>query len=667
MGKILIGLLAAAVTAVGGYFAFDFYVQHRVASNVDAAFGALRASGAKASHGKVHFDIWTRTITVADIKGESAAQPPVTVKIGKFTALGMNQPEAGRFTADRIETSDVQISGTMAVQGGLRMAYQVPRIEIVDYAGPATPLHPLTSAAAIDVYRFALKHFATVSAKSMTAPTVTAKLTPVASSAPAGAGEYTYSGIAVRDIKDGKVATTTVDRVTFTAAMNAAGKTETLTGEITSLAAYDFDAASTRMLLDPAHAKDDKYYRAYRQLTAGAYTASFEKGLRMRVGGITVDDIGLRPSKLQFADLMAIVDSAPPPGITSTPEQMRDLITKAAGLYDGIRIGGLQVRGIAMETPDGPLSVAAVRLANLENGKIAEFAIDDLEAKAPTGQVKVGRFALKSLDVANMMRVSAQFSTSRQTPAPDQLAGLLLLLEGTEIGNVVAPYKDSNKPVNIETLNLSWGQFVGPVPTRLRATLKMSGPIDLADPDPFRMLAAAGMSSASVNVDLGAAWTESARSFALVPISVEIGGLMSASGQLTLANVAREAFSLNPLQAAIMAAQIEAGPVELMLRDSGALDLAINEFARTQGIPRDAARMAIVEAIRENAMKMATINPDVMALAGAITRFIENPRGTLTIKLTPRGKVSAMQLIEAMKTGPVAALARFEVEATTGR
>ena len=37
---------------------------------------------------------------------------------------------------------------------------------------------------------------------------------------------------------------------------------------------------------------------------------------------------------------------------------------------------------------------------------------------------------------------------------------------------------------------------------------------------------------------------------------------MTAAARLTLANVQRETFSLNPLQAAIMAAQIEAGPVE---------------------------------------------------------------------------------------------------------
>src|SRR5712675_2380511 len=88
MVKILAAVLAAIVIAICGYFGFEFYVQQRVASDVEAAFADVRASGAKASHGKVSFDLWSRTIRVADISGESAAQPPVSVKIAQFMATG---------------------------------------------------------------------------------------------------------------------------------------------------------------------------------------------------------------------------------------------------------------------------------------------------------------------------------------------------------------------------------------------------------------------------------------------------------------------------------------------------------------------------------------------------------------------------------------------------
>ena len=75
MKRILIGLVAAIVIATGGFFGFEFYMQHRVADEVEAAFEQIRATGSKASHGKVSFDLSSRTITVADIAGETAAHP----------------------------------------------------------------------------------------------------------------------------------------------------------------------------------------------------------------------------------------------------------------------------------------------------------------------------------------------------------------------------------------------------------------------------------------------------------------------------------------------------------------------------------------------------------------------------------------------------------------
>jgi hypothetical protein len=667
MLKIFAGVTAALVIAVGGYFGVECYLQQRMASDIEAAFANVRASGAKASHGKIAFDLWSRTVTVADIAGEFTAQPPASVKIGRVVASGVSQQDAGRFVASRIDAAGVEVAGAIGQQAGLQFTYQAPRIEIADYAGPGGPLRPLDGTAAAAIYRFALDHFAMVSAKSVVAPAITVKFSSSGSPAPAGTGAYSYSGVALRDIKDGKIAATTVDRVTFTAAMTAAGKAENLTGEVGNIAAYDFDAAATRALLDPARASDDKYHRAYRQLSVGRYTASFQSGLKMRIDGMTVDDVGLRPSRLQLPQLMAIIEAVPPPGTTPTMEQTRDLLSKVAGIYEGIRVGSAELRGLSMDTPQGPFRIGAIRLANLENGKIAEFALEDLDAKAPQGPVKIGRFALKGLDIANLMRTSGQLAQAGRDPSPEQLAALLPLLEGTEIANVVAPYKNTNKPVTIGTLNISWGQFVGPIPTKARVTVKMSGPVDLSDPEPFNLLASSGMDSASINFDLGAAWADSSRSFALEPVTLEIGNVLSGTARLSLANVQRETFSLNPLQAAIMAAQIEAGPIEISLRDTGGIDLAIAQQARQQSISREAARQAIIDNIRDNAMTMASINPDVMAVAGALTRFIETPRGTLTIKLIPRGKVAMMQLLDVLKTGPVAALARFQVEATTGR
>lgn len=658
MAKILIGLVAAIAVAVAGFFGFEFYMQHRVAGDIEAAFDQIRATGSKVSHGKVSFGLWRRTVTIADIASESTAQPPLSVKIASFTASGVSQPDATRFSADSIEASGVEVGATMADQAGWRLTYKVPRITIKDYSGPGSPQRQPASSSAIDLYRFGLEQLASVTASSVTVPSATGTVNFGA--AMIGDGDLVYSGLALNDIKNGKIASMKVDRVVFTGNTQQTGKAVKVTGEIANVASYDFDAGAAAAMLDPQKANDDRIYRVYRQMTAGQYTVTFGQDVRFIIDGITVDDIGVRPSRLRIPALMAAI---PPPGTVPTPAQMRDMFEKVAGIYEGTRVGNAELRGLSVETPEGPFKLSAIRL-NLENGKVGEFALEGLDMRTPKGPLKVGRFALKSFDVAGLLRMSALFSNPAQKPPPEQFLGLLPLLEGVEMKDFVAPYGDTTRRVNIDMFSLNWGQFVGPIPSRAHLTAKMSGPVDATDPKQTIFIAA-GMDTLAFSIDLGAAWTEASRTFALDLGTAELGGLLKASARVALANVPREVFSVNPVQAATAAAQIEAGTMEIMLRDSGGVDLAVAQYARIQKVRPDEARRAIVDNIRATGATVTSL--DAGPIADALARFIENPKGTLTLKLTPRAKAPAMQLIQALKIDPSIALAQFRVEASTGR
>jgi hypothetical protein len=56
----------------------------------------------------------------------------------------------------------------------------------------------------------------------------------------------------------------------------------------------------------------------------------------------------------------------------------------------------------------------------------------------------------------------------------------------------------------------------------------------------------------------------------------------------------------------------------------------------------------------------------MLAAAEALVHFIETPGQTLIVKLTPLGKVPALQLLQLLKTDPITALAQFQIEASTG-
>ena len=79
----------------------------------------------------------------------------------------------------------------------------------------------------------------------------------------------------------------------------------------------------------------------------------------------------------------------------------------------------------------------------------------------------------------------------------------------------------------------------------------------------------------------------------------------------------------------------------------------------------EAARQAIIQNIRANVANATTTTPDTVAMSEALVRFVETPRTSLTIKLTPRGKVPAMLLFQGLQADPIAALMQFQVETST--
>src|SRR5439155_22645874 len=132
-------------------------------------------------------------------------------------------------------------------------------------------------------------------------------------------------------------------------------------------------------------------------------------------------------------------------------------------------------------------------------------------------------------------------------------------------------------------------------------------------------------------------------------------------------NVRRSIYALEPNVAMRGAENLEAGLIELVLRDAGVLNLAIAQFGAKQGMPPALAQLALMESVNQAAAKMAQANPDVRPAADAIRDFIGAPRGTLTIRLIPKGRVNIMAAIEAANKDPTVLLSQFRIEATLAR
>jgi hypothetical protein len=655
MQKVVTGVLAILIAGTGGYFGASGWAQQRVEQEV-----AMGVPGGNVIH---------RPVALSNVAAEMAGKPKASLRIGRVVATGVGQPDAGRISAAKLEIDDLEIDGTMAVGAGLHVTYRIPRLEFADYSGPTAALYPIDAASPIEATRAALQQFIAVTASSLTIPTATVSL--AAKESPLSAAEYGYSGIVLRNIGDGRIGSVTVDRMV--AAINAAGPNgpSGFTAELNGMQTLDFDAAPVLAVLSGS--ADDHYQRVYRQMTVGSYAVILDgpQGpVRMLIDGISAEGAALKPSKFPLTEIISLFSTLPRAGEPLDPQRALVVLDTMAGVYDGIRMGSFEMRGmkIAMPAPQEPFRIGAIRMTGFENGRLAELSLEGLDTQTPLHEpVKIGRFALRGLGFSELMRSVARSAAPGQQPSPDQLMSLLHALEGIEIQGLIVPYQNTGRSVEIETAKISWGKFVGAFPTQVRAALHISGPMTSGNVELFNQLLAGGMTTAAIDLDAGARWSEANRLAELSPFSAKLGNVGSIEVNATLGNVPASAFTLDAATFMAAIGAVEAGPIEIVVRDLGGLDLMVAEIARKQNLSPDAARRMLVETATRPSAALIPSNADLAGLADAVAHFIEASGGKLSVSVTPKGRVLLLPLF-AMAQGDLATiLAQFHIQSSVAR
>jgi hypothetical protein len=484
-----------------------------------------------------------------------------------------------------------------------------------------------------------------------------------------GAAEYTYTNVAMQGVHEGRVAHAAADSIVVRFGM--AGPARELEGEIGKPTILDADMAPLLAFLDQTRPKGQGYQRVYRQISMGPYALRSADGTGMSIDKIVAEDVGLRPDKLSLDDILFLAEVTAVPGGAASPGQVAMLLDKLAGLYEGLQVGKMAMHGLSFDGRLDRARLASLRIDRLENGRIGELSIDGFENRPAVGDpLSFGRVALRGLAIASLVRLAGtELAVPKQPLGFDRIVGMLNLLEGVELKHVAVPDPKTRRNIQLDAFDVAWGQFVGAVPSEARLSLKLSMPISSADPEPFiGMLAGAGVRRLVIGVDLGVRRSEAAQTVALEPATLEIGGLLALSLKASAANISRDVFSADVVKAIASAAFVEAGSIEVTLRDLGLVNLAAAEVARTAGRGPEAGRTLLLEEWARNAQVQTQAYPEARPFLEAMRQFLQGQGETLTVKLTPKGRVRVLELIEAVRLDPVRALlAGFNLEAGRGR
>jgi len=172
MRKVLIGVLVVALGVVGGYFGVSTWARMRAERELDAAFDSMRAAGATATHGPVAVNLIKRTLVIDDVVLQSGT-PPVNLR--------------------------------------------APRIEIAGIPINSIQIRKPEKASTVEALRAVL---AEVDVGSITVPTLTiAGKSVIPATAGKSAGDidlnYAITGLVLRDVRDRRIGSLTIDRTAF--------------------------------------------------------------------------------------------------------------------------------------------------------------------------------------------------------------------------------------------------------------------------------------------------------------------------------------------------------------------------------------------------------------------------------------------------------------------
>ena len=145
-----------------------------------------------------------------------------------------------------------------------------------------------------------------------------------------------------RGVAKGNIAKATIDRIDMR--ILTAGRT--YTGEIGKASVADLSFAPMLAMLDPNRPQGDDYRRVYGSLSAGPFTQRGSDGTSFSIDLIAAEDIGLYPDRFALDDLLFLTEVGNTGGKPPTPAQLGMLVDKIGGLYEGMRMGRLELKGL---------------------------------------------------------------------------------------------------------------------------------------------------------------------------------------------------------------------------------------------------------------------------------------------------------------------------------
>ncbi|WP_371345699.1 hypothetical protein [Ancylobacter sp. IITR112] len=634
----LIALIALLVVGIVGYFGVGAYINHVARSEVDSALATLRAGGTEASVSDVRYDLFAGRF---EMHGLSLAGPAQgSLKIGTLVANGIEQ-RADRVFAREVDLAEVTLSPPLGVAGADTTQYHAPHAVITAVEFPIrAPVDGTPPQIALSFLRQITAERVDIPASTGTGSSGTGE-TRVTT-------EETNGAIRLDALAKGRFASVAAEpsRFTISGAQGNLGA-----GSVGRVEIKGFDLAALLILVDSElREASDEFVTLYDSISMADYEMTLEGGIAQRMKSLAMKEVAIRPAAIPVESIIAMrgqMERLAAAGTQAPPEEAAALFRLLAGIYDeGIRLGGLSIDTLEGTAPGGvAYGVGSFALGVVDGGRMASLTLERLTGTGPEGGTfELGRFALSGLRAGTLMALLADTAENPATvgrwPAP-----FFNTLESVAIDKLKAPTEDGS-PLDIDRFALTWTAEPDALPTRISATLRMSGPTAMIHAGNSAFALVPGqMARASVAMDFAAVWNEADDTVVVEPAYVEVSDAFTFNARLTLSAVDDSVFSPQPDEALAGAGEVNLDALDLTLTDAGLYDQKLEQAAKEQGLKPEEIRQLFAGFADLLLGQAVTDRPELGPAVDAFVRFVQTPMSTLSLRITPRNPPLPMMLI----------------------
>ena len=393
------------------------------------------------------------------------------------------------------------------------------------------------------------------------------------------------------------------------------------------------------------------------------------------MGRISGSGIKGRPFSVPLSEIVGMAQRNPNAPLSD--EDGRKLGMLITDMMQSFEVGQVEARDMLVRVKTGEkgeVGIGRFYMGGVSKGRFGELAYEDFRILMPDGKARIGRFALRDLDLsrtfAAMRELARQGDFKSAENDPRALIPTLGLIELTGLDFDVPDTTGKGNSADGKRVLFTLGRFeigtrgfIEGIPTALNVRVQ-----DFVFPlpgkskdDDLQQLIAFGLNRLELSHNMDLAWTEATQELGLKDYSIRLPGLGALKITGTIGNLSKELFSSNLALAQATALGALVKSLDINFENLGGVEKGLALQAKQSGQSVQDVKQMLVAGAAVGIPAMMGNSSASKAIGNAVAKFLADPK-TLRISARSRDGLGASDLM--MLSDPLALLDKVEISAS---